>query len=267
MPEADIGINKYFYEIKGSGEQVLVCSHAFLLNLHMYEALVAELGNFYTYVVYDQPGHGQSVLHKANLSFETLVEELAQFIQLVSPNGPVVFVGSSLGGIQGLALAIRYPTLVSKLVLLGTPLHTENIVQRIPFFTLKILLPLFGLPSFVPLFIKQFFSKTFVKKEAHQDLLVFWKKQMLENSIGTISKFISMMLGRENDAHRYGAIHCPILIVAGDEDASISIKSIEQLSSSFQQKKLYIMHGIGHLPAVEAPKIVSKYIQDFIQQQ
>jgi pimeloyl-ACP methyl ester carboxylesterase len=266
MPVAAIGKNKYYYEIKGSGEQVLIFSHAFLLNLNMYQALVASLESSYTCVVYDHPGHGNSELHEVDLSFEKLVEELAQFIQTVSPKAPVVFVGSSLGGMQGLALDIKYPTLISQLVLLGTPLHRENFFQRLPFLALKILIPIFGLSTFVPLFMKQFFGKSFVDQEHHQELLFFWKKELQNNSVVTIQKFLTIILAREHYAQQFASIQCPILILVGDEDASISIKSIRQLASSFQQKQLQIMHSVGHLPVLEAPKIVSNYIQDFIQQ-
>lgn len=267
MPVAAIGKNKYYYEIKGSGEQVLIFSHAFLLNLNMYQALVASLESSYTCVVYDQPGHGNSALHEVDLSFEKLVDELAQFIQTVSPNAPLVFVGSSLGGMQGLALAIKYPTLISQLVLLGTPLHRENFFQRLPFLALKSLIPIFGLSTFVPLFIKQFFGKSFVDQEHHQELLFFWKKELQNNSVVTIQKFLTIILAREHYAQQFVSIHCPILIVVGDEDSSISIKNIRQISSSFQKHELHLIRGVGHLPAIEAPKIVSNYVQNFIRQQ
>ena len=85
-------------------------------DLHLWDALLPHLPKDFRFIRYDKPGHGLSDI--AETSISELANDAAALIEAVG--GPVVFVGLSIGGLVGQALASTRPELLRGLVLSNT---------------------------------------------------------------------------------------------------------------------------------------------------
>lgn len=92
----------------------LVFVHGFCLDMgtfHFQRKALAERGQL-RMVFYDQPGHGLSGrLKSGEYELSTLGETLRAVIEKTVPDGPLVLVGHSMGGMTIMAFAERYPQL------------------------------------------------------------------------------------------------------------------------------------------------------------
>ena len=105
-----------FYQQTGQGNPIILL-HGNGENHDIFDVLVKQLAGQYTVYAIDSRDHGQS--SKVNtLSYVTMMEDVASFIQELSIQKPILY-GFSDGGIIGLLLAIHYPNIFSKLIVSG----------------------------------------------------------------------------------------------------------------------------------------------------
>ena len=99
----------------------VVFVHGFCLNQGTFHFQRRELAGLadpqIRMIFYDQPGHGNSGrLSAGEYTLEALGEALEQVIEKVAPDGPLVLVGHSMGGMTIMALAEAHPELFAERV-------------------------------------------------------------------------------------------------------------------------------------------------------
>ena len=97
----------------------LVMSHAFGADLHQWDGLAALMADAHPVLRYDQRGHGGSAAPVGASTLDELADDAARVVREWG-RGPVAWVGLSMGGMVGQALALRRPELVRALVLVHT---------------------------------------------------------------------------------------------------------------------------------------------------
>lgn len=102
-------------------ELTVVFVHGFCLNLGTFHfqrrALAEQTDPAVRMVFYDQPGHGRSGrLDAGEYTLEALGKALERVIEAVAPEGPLVLVGHSMGGMTIMALAEDRPELFAERV-------------------------------------------------------------------------------------------------------------------------------------------------------
>ena len=264
MPFIEICGSSFYYEESGKGEQVIFCAHAFLLNLSMYDSLIKFMGTDYRFIAFDHPFHGKTISNSEKISFETWVEEIALLVKTLAPGKSVTFIGSSLGGIIGVALAIKFPYIVSRLILLGTPLQNETFIESMPIRLFKFLLPIIGFKPFIKGLTIQYFGKSFRNDPKNETEISYWMRTAKENSTHDIPLMISAMLKRNDYSKGLDRIG-QVCIIYGDEDSAVSRDRINSLSAQIDRKVLHVLEGVGHLPAIEQPQLVALLIHSFLK--
>src|SRR3954454_6117828 len=74
--------------------------------------LQQEFGHGIRIVTWDHRGHGESApVARADCLIETLAADWAELVDTLTPDGPLVFAGHSIGGMTMLALAEQRPDL------------------------------------------------------------------------------------------------------------------------------------------------------------
>jgi pimeloyl-ACP methyl ester carboxylesterase len=95
-----------------TGKATIVFVHGFALDMgtfHFQRKLLTEQGE-HRLVFYDQPGHGQSSrLKSGDYDIAALGKSLAAVLDATVPEGPIVLVGHSMGGMTIMAFAEQYP--------------------------------------------------------------------------------------------------------------------------------------------------------------
>lgn len=120
------GITLY-YEKTGEGQPIILL-HGNGEDHRIFDVLTDQLKENYTVYAIDSRGHGKSTRVR-ELDYRSMAEDIAEFIQALGLEKPILY-GFSDGGIIGLLLAIKYPELLSKLVISGANLTPEGVKKR-----------------------------------------------------------------------------------------------------------------------------------------
>ncbi|MDQ6937551.1 MAG: alpha/beta hydrolase [Actinomycetota bacterium] len=113
----DDGVALYVEEVgPADAPLTVVFSHGFALSLRSFffqrRAVQEKFGDTVRLVFYDQRGHGRSGPSvPQGATIDQLGRDLLQVIDMVVPDGPLVLVGHSMGGMTALALALQQPQL------------------------------------------------------------------------------------------------------------------------------------------------------------
>ena len=114
---------KLYYEKNGQGEPFLLL-HGNGEDHTIFDALTERLSKEYTVYAIDSRDHGKSGKVK-HLDYGDMAEDVAAFIRELGIAKPMLY-GFSDGGIIGLLLAIRYPEVLSKLIISGANTHPNG---------------------------------------------------------------------------------------------------------------------------------------------
>ena len=137
------GIELY-YEIAGQGAPVITGGQGEpVILLHgngedhtIFDVLIKRLSESRMVYAIDSRDHGKSSKVK-DLDYGDMMEDVAAFIRELDIHRPIVY-GFSDGGIMGLLLAIKYPGLISKLIISGANTAPDG-AKRIYMILLRIL--------------------------------------------------------------------------------------------------------------------------------
>ena len=95
-----------------AGDPTVVFVHGFGLNIDIWHFQRAQMRGRHRLVLLDQRGHGRSGMPPPGTStIDRLGRDLGEVLDAVVPDGPVVVVGHSMGGMATLALASQRPEL------------------------------------------------------------------------------------------------------------------------------------------------------------
>ena len=111
------GIQIHAEQAGQPNRQVALLIHGWSSSWYAMSPLMPLLAQRFSVISVDLPGYGKSPALPYRATISGYVEILAKLIEEVS-KGPVVLVGHSMGGMIGATLAIKYPVLVERMVLL-----------------------------------------------------------------------------------------------------------------------------------------------------
>jgi pimeloyl-ACP methyl ester carboxylesterase len=116
---------------------MVVFTHGYALNQDCWHFQRRDLAGRARMVFWDQRSHGRSGrAPEGSVTFERLARDLGEVIDQVAPNGPLVLVGHSMGGMTVLALAKARPDLfrdrVAGVALISTSAHLGRVSLGLP---------------------------------------------------------------------------------------------------------------------------------------
>ena len=113
----------YWFEIRGKGEPLLLL-HGGLMSSSMFGPVLTKLAESRRVISVDLHGHGRTALGTRRISLVDIGRDLAVVIQKLGLR-QVDAMGYSFGGGAALQLALQYPALVRKLVVVSAP-YAQN---------------------------------------------------------------------------------------------------------------------------------------------
>jgi esterase len=121
-----------FYKELGEGEKSVVILHGLFGSSDNWQNIGKALGERYKVYLVDLPNHGRSP-HTASFTYETMRKAVYDFIEKHHIKQPVL-VGHSMGGKVAMHVALEYPHLLSKLVVVDIcpkyyPVHHGRILE------------------------------------------------------------------------------------------------------------------------------------------
>jgi 2-hydroxy-6-oxonona-2,4-dienedioate hydrolase len=164
----------------------------------------------------------------------------------------VVLAGNSIGGHVALQLALRLPQQVAGLVLAGSSGLLERTFGTVP-----------GLyPSRE--WIAERVREVFFNPACISDELIDEVSQVL-HSRRCLRRLVNLFLSarRDNIGDHLSAVHCPVLLVWGDDDVVTPIEAAWQFHAQLPDSELHILERCGHVPMMEHPLTFSRLLGDW----
>jgi pimeloyl-ACP methyl ester carboxylesterase len=263
MPYLSLPSLSLYYEEVGNGPETLVFSHGLLWNHRMFEAQVAELSKSYRVIAYDHRGQGKSEV-KGPYDMDTVAADAAALIQNLV-DGPVHFIGLSMGGFVGMRLAARHPELIKSLVLLETSANTEPLENLPQYKLLNGIVRWIGIiPPIANKVMKIMFAHSWLQNSANGDSIRRWKKELASNK-KSITGPVEGVIYRKGVEEELAKITCPTLVIVGDEDVATTPQKAAFIQQGIAVAKLETISGAGHSSCIEKPEEVNRLLKDWLK--
>jgi valacyclovir hydrolase len=220
--------------------------HGGLGSRHDFVALAQQLAADYRLIAVDSRGHGRSTLGQAPLSYERLQHDIETVINTLKLEGCSV-IGHSDGGIVGLRLAASGQVNLACLVAVGAHWH---------------------LPEGDP--VRDIYAGV-----TEDEWRGMFGEQVAryeqENPVPDFTRLFAettrMWLGLDDAAYpneRVAQIHCPLLVVHGDDDFLVSRKQAFELAERVEGARLLNLPFASHTVLEEQPEAVLPAVQAFL---
>ncbi|ETN37821.1 uncharacterized protein HMPREF1541_07444 [Cyphellophora europaea CBS 101466] len=123
MPYLTRANTRLYYATHGTTGPPLLLTHGFSSTSDMWAEQIAPLSAHHRLILWDMRGHGQSdyPVDSTAYSEDQTVHDMLFLLDTLAPDWPRAIVGGlSLGGYMSLAFYLRFPTRVSKLLIIDT---------------------------------------------------------------------------------------------------------------------------------------------------
>ena len=235
----DIGGHPTWVERRGGGDGAVLVLHGGMSNSDfLLDAFGDALADRYRVVAFDRRGHGYTSDSAAPFHYEGMADETIEVLERVV-GGRAHLIGWSDGGVVALAVAMRRPDLVDRMVLIGTNFHYEGVLTP-------------SLPPDAPFRgrIRDEYAARAPEGPEHF-------REMVDKSL---AMWTTEPTWTEGDLASIGA---PTLVLAADDELlphGHTVALYEALSAG----QLCIVPRTSHALPVERPAEVARIILDFL---
>ncbi|MCX5194953.1 alpha/beta hydrolase [Streptomyces sp. NBC_00249] len=271
---------------KAPPEPTVVFCHGYCLSQDSWHFQRAALRGVLRSVYWDQRSHGRSMRGLAQadgepLTIDQLGRDLKAVIDATTPEGPLVLVGHSMGGMTVMALADQFPELVRDRVLgvalvgtssggldevtYGLPSVGVGALRRLVPGVLKALgsqveLVEKGRRATADLFAGMIKMYSFGSEDVDPAVARFAERLIEATPIDVVAEFYPAFQTHDKTAALQRFADVPVTVVAGDRDMitppghSVVVK--EQLPAA----ELVVLENTGHLMMLERPDTVTELL-------
>jgi 3-oxoadipate enol-lactonase len=249
------------YELSGKKKtSVVILSHSLGCSLSMWDPQVDALVPHFQVLRYDIRGHGRSEATVGPYTPELLAKDAIALLDALKID-KVHWIGLSMGGMIGQAVALNYSDRLKSLVLCDTtaviPPEAQPLWQeRIDAVRGK------GIESQMEPTMERYFTRSFLK--SNPPTLGAIRKQFLatpaEGYLGCVEA-----IRRLNFLDRLSKITIPTLIMVGEDDPGTPVSASRAIHEKISSSKLVIIQSARHLPNVEQPGAFNTNLLTFLK--
>ncbi|MFJ3147266.1 alpha/beta fold hydrolase [Streptomyces halstedii] len=275
---------------KAPGPVTVVFSHGYCLNQDSWHFQRAALRGLVRTVHWDQRSHGRSERGRAQaegvpLGIDQLGRDLKAVIDAAAPEGPLVLVGHSMGGMTMMALADRHPELIRDRVAavafvgtsggklgevnFGLPVAGVNAVRRVLPGVLRALgsqteLVERGRRATADLFAGLVKRYSFGSRDVDPAVSRFAERLIESTPIDVVAEFYPAFTEHDKSGALPAFRDVPVLILAGDKDLVTPSSHSEAIADLLPDAELVIVPDAGHLVMLEHPQTVTDRLADLL---
>ena len=259
MKIAANGINVN-YTLEGpAGAPVVTLSHSLAANLTMWEPQLKPLMARYRVLNYDTRGHGDTDAPAGAYTLEQLAEDARALLRALGI-ARTHWVGLSMGGMIGQALALSAPDLFLSLSLCDTssriPAEAKATWQeRITTAETQ------GMEPLVEPTIGRWFTAPF--REQRKDV-VDRVRAMIRGTNPRGYAGCCHAIAALDLTDRLSAITLPTLIVVGEADQGTPVAASQAIQAKIAGSQLEVIKSAAHLSNLEQPEVFTKALTSFL---
>ncbi|MER7182070.1 alpha/beta hydrolase [Streptomyces hyaluromycini] len=276
---------------KAPAPVTVVFSHGYCLNQDSWHFQRAALRGVVRTVHWDQRSHGRSgrgvAQHEdgVELTIDQLGRDLKAVLDAAVPEGPIVLVGHSMGGMTVMALAAQYPELIRDRVVatafvgtssgrlgevnFGLPVAGVNVVRRVLPGVLKALgtqaaLVEKGRRVTADLFAGIIKRYSFASKDVDPAVERFAERMIESTPIDVVAEFYPAFVDHDKTAALAYFQNLPVLVLAGVQDLVTPSEHSEVIADLLPDAELVLVPDAGHLVMLEHPEVVTDRLADLL---
>ncbi|QKW02101.1 alpha/beta fold hydrolase [Streptomyces sp. NA02536] len=265
----------------------VVFSHGYCLNQDSWHFQRAALRGVVRTVHWDQRSHGRSARAERGepVTIDQLGRDLKAVIDAAAPEGPIVLVGHSMGGMTVMALADQYPELIRErvvgVVLVGTssgrlgevnfglPVAGVNAVRRVLPGVLKALgqraeLVEKGRRATADLFAGVIKRYSFATRDVDPAVARFAERMIESTPIDVVAEYYPAFSDHDKTEALAHFVGLPVLVLAGVEDLVTPSEHSEAIADLLPEAELVLVPDAGHLVMLEHPEVVTDRLADLL---
>ena len=266
MPIIKIRDTELFYLDTGVDpvKETIVFAHGLLWDNEMFAPQIDFLKQQYRCIAFDFRGQGQSPATKSGYDMENLTEDTVELIsQLV--DGPVHFLGLSMGGFIGMRIAINKPEMLKSLMLLETTADPEPDENKPKYLILCFVAKWISVSLIVEKTMAIMISQSFLNDPEKTKLRKEWASRLKKLNRWTITRAIKGVINRKGVFDSIGKITTPTLIVVGDEDVATVPAKAHRMNQAIKHSHIKIIQRAGHTSSIEQPETIIKTVSGFLK--
>lgn len=215
----------------------------------------------YRVVTVDLRGHGDSAMRPGWPKITDMAADVTHLLGEIN-GGEYHLVGLSLGGAVALQLAVDRPELVRSLTIVNAAATLRPGLRRFPSMLVRLLLLLTGQMDA----LGQWVARGLFPRVDQSELRRLAAERLAQTSRTDYLKAIVAIL-RFDLRHRVHAIAAPTLILAGELDKTIPLRSKRALAGSIPCARLEVIARSGHATPLDAPERFNALLLGFLAEQ
>ncbi|MFB7598258.1 alpha/beta fold hydrolase [Streptomyces sp. NPDC056160] len=291
-PSADLSPRRRrLFGRKDPAPVTVVFSHGYCLSQDSWHFQRAALRGVVRTVHWDQRSHGRSGRGVAQgrddvpLSIDQLGRDLKAVLDAAVPEGPIVLVGHSMGGMTVMALAAQYPELIRDRVVatafvgtssgrlgevnFGLPVAGVNAVRRVLPGVLKALgqraeLVERGRRATADLFAGIIKRYSFAGRDVDPAVARFAERMIESTPIDVVAEFYPAFTDHDKTGALALFTDLPVLVLAGVQDLVTPSAHSEAIADLLPEAELVLVPDAGHLVMLEHPEVVTDRLADLL---
>lgn len=261
MPEVRIRGVKLSYREWGKGRPVVLL-HGFPLSSEIWAEVASKLQDSFRVIAPDLRGHGLSEAPQGPYSMDDLAEDVQAFAE-ASGLERFVLGGHSMGGYVTFRVAARWSERLAGLILVATRAEPDTEEGRAGRFRAIERIQGEGKEAFLREFLRNLVSDH--TRRTRPEVLAQLVELARRTPDHVLVGCLRGMADRPDSRPLLQRLGLPALVLAGEQDAVISVESAKAMAEAIPGAQLVVVPGAGHVPSLEAPEATAAALRRFLE--
>jgi pimeloyl-ACP methyl ester carboxylesterase len=264
---AEVNGVQLYYEVAGSGKPI-VFSHAGIADARMWDDQFDAFAAHYRVIRHDHRGMGRSTMAPGPFALREDIYGLMRFLGVER----AVLVGCSMGGGAVLDCALAHPEAVGALVLVDAGMSGQQYTPEEEAADQALFAPVDAATE------RGDFDA------ANEMELKIWvdgprrrpdqvnpavREKVREMNLNAFRRAEEFKQGQSQPlqpaaAARLGEVRSPALVIVGDEDLPMVLRTAKLLAAGIPGAREAVIHDAAHLPNMEKPAEFNRLVQEFL---
>ncbi|HKP25214.1 MAG TPA: alpha/beta fold hydrolase [Dongiaceae bacterium] len=240
---------------------VLVLAHTLATGRAMWRRQIPHFARAYRVVSYDMRGHGESAAPDYPYSLEMLAEDVIGILDSLGVERPAIFLGISIGGMVGQALALRHPERFRALILSNTVSRTPPEGQ--PMWEQRIeAIRKDGVEGQVQPTLERWLSPEFRQRDPETTK---WVADLIRATPAAGFIGCARAIQKLDYTDQLERVTLPTLVIAGEKDAGSPVAAAQTIHNKIKGSQLVVIPNCQHQSPIEAPDAFNRVVGEFLE--
>ena len=257
MPFIECGGIKIYYEEHGLGKPLLLI-HGLGSSSRDWELQLPAFQESFRVIALDLRGHGRSGKPPGPYAMDQFAGDAAQLLQTLDAF-PSHILGISLGGMVAFQLALDYPSLVDRLVIVNSvpELRPRNLADRMGYWQRLLIIRFMGMEKMGQVLAERFFTRP--GQEPLQEIFVRrWSENHKPSYLASLKAAYGWSV-----RGRLGEIQAPTLVIGAERDYFPTAEK-QAYTALIPNATLTVVPDSRHALPAEEPAAFNQLVLDFL---